>query len=269
MRRSLAGVLLIAAGVFLALAASLFWLGRVAFSPSSDTGTARAILGDEEIRGEIAALVAGADAPVLNQSPAQLKEYIEQIATLEAGAAVLSDPVGEAHARLIGERDQPVRITGPQQVLIVRDELVALQQPVTLPVQEVGSIAFVNSAAGWIVVISAALGLLSLLAGVILRPERGEPTLALGIGLATLGVLMVLFGYLVPVALLPALSDTTWMGVFARLANHWRTVTIGIGLTALILAGVVVLGTTSRRQRRQWSTPLAVGRYREDRSWSR
>jgi cytochrome c biogenesis protein CcdA len=260
---------LIAAGVFLALAASSYWLGRVAFTPSSDTETTQAILGDEEIRSEIAALVAGADAPVLNQSPAQLKEYIEQIATIPAGAAVMADFVGEAHARLIGERDDPVRISGPQQVLIVRDELVALQQPVTLPVQEVGSVALVNSAVGWISTISAILGALSLVVGMILRPERGEFTLALGIGLASLGVSMIVLGYLVPFALLPAFSGTTWTGVFSRLANHWRTVTFGIGLIAIVLAGLVMFGTTSLRQRRQWSTPLAVGRYREDRSWSR
>ncbi len=262
-------MLLIAAGVFLALAASSFWLGRVAFTPSSDTDTARAILGDEAIRGEIAALVAGADAPTLNQSPAQLKEYIEQIATIPAGATVMADFVAEAHARLIGERDEPVRITGPQQVLIVRDELVALQQPVTLPVQEVGSVALVNDAIGWISLICASLGVLSLIAGLILRPERGESTLALGIGLASLGVSMIVLGYLVPLALLPALSGTTWTGAFSRLANHWRTVTFAIALMAIILAGLVMFGTTSLRQRRQWSTPLAVGRYRDDHSWSR
>jgi len=260
---------LIAAGVFLAVAASSFWLGRVAFTPSSDTDATQAILGDEEIRSEIASLVAGADAPVLNQSPSQLKEYIEQIATIPAGADVMAEFVGEAHARLIGERADPVRISGPQQVLIVRDELVALQQPVTLPVQEVGSIALVNTVVGWITMITAILGVLALIVGMILRPERGEFTLALGIGLGCLGVLMVVLGYLVPLAVLPAFSGTTWTGVFARLANHWRTVTIGIGLVAVILAGLVMFGTTSLRQRRQWSTPLAVGRYREDRSWSR
>jgi len=268
-RRSLAGVLLIAAGVFLAVAASSFWLTRVAFTPTSDTDTARAILGDEEIRSEIAALIAGADAPVLNQSPAQLKEYIEQIATIPAGAAVMADFVGEAHARMIGERDEPVRITGPQQVLIVRDETVALQQPVTLPVRELGSIALVNGLVGWISLISLLLGVLSLVVGMILRPERGESTLALGVGLASLGVLLIILGYLVPLALLPAFSGTTWTGAFPRLANHWRTVTLVMGVVSIALAGLVMFGTTSLRQRRQWSTPLAVGRYREDHSWSR
>ncbi len=269
MRRSLAGVLLISAGVFLAIAASTFWLSRVAFTPTSDTSTARAILGDENIRDEIAAVIAGVDAPVLGQSPTELKEYIEQIAVIPAGAAVMSEFVGEAHARVIGARDEPVQITGPQQVLVVRDERVALVQPITLPVEEVGSVAVIDTVVGWITVVTAGLGLITLIAGFVLRPERGEFTLAAGIGLATFGVSTIVLGYLVPLALLPALSDTTWIGVFPRLANHWRTFTIVFGVIALILAALIIFGTSSLRQRRQWSTPLAVGRFREDRSWSR
>jgi hypothetical protein len=44
--------------------------------------------------------------------------------------------------------------------------------------------------------------------------------------------------------------------------------TLGIAVVSLIVAAAITLGTTSVRQRRQWSTPLAVGRYRDDRSWS-
>ena len=262
-------MLLVSAFVFLAIAASSFWLSRVAFTPTSDTDTTRAILGDETIRDEIAAVIAGVDGPVLGQSPTELKEYIEQIAVIPAGAAVMSEFVGEAHAMVIGERDEPVQITGPQQVLVVRDERVAVVAPITLPVQEVGTIALVDTVVGWITIISVGLGVIALIAGMIMRPERGEFTLAAGIGLGTFGISVILLGYIVPLALLPAFSDTTWVGVFPRLANHWRTFTIAFGVIAIVVAGLIIFGTSSLRQRRQWSTPLAVGRFREDRSWSR
>ena len=113
------------------------------------------------------------------------------------------------------------------------------------------------------------LGLLLFVAGVVMRPERGEFSQAVAIGFAALAVLIVLFGYVVPAAVLPALSDNIWMGLFARLANDSLLQTLAIALLSIVLAVVITLGTSSMRQHRQWSTPLSVGRYRDDRSWSR
>jgi hypothetical protein len=79
----------------------------------------------------------------------------------------------------------------------------------------------------------------------------------------------VVFGYLVPLLVLPAFSDDPWMGVFARLANHHRNLTLLLAVTCLVIAALIVFGTSSRRERRQHSTPLNVGRYRDERSWSR
>jgi hypothetical protein len=267
-RRSLAGLLLIISAVLFAVSISAWWLQRVAFSPSAGTDTTLAILGDEAIRGEIATIVASATAPATSQSPTQLKEFIEDIARIPAGAALMTDFVSQAHQRLIGDRGEPVRINAEQQVQIVRDERVGEMDPITLPVQEVGALSVIDAIAGWIALGGALLGLLLLVAAVIIRPERGEFTLALAIGLAALAVSILLLGYVVPATMLPALSDSNWMGVFPRLANDSLLATIGIAVGALVLAAAITLGTSSLRQRRQWSTPLSVGRYRDDRSWS-
>jgi hypothetical protein len=136
-------------------------------------------------------------------------------------------------------------------------------------VQRVGSMAFLNDWLGWFALGAGALGLLIVLIGVILRPERGEGTFALGVGLASLAGSLVLFGYLVPLAVLPAFSDDPWMGLMPRLANHHRNLTLLLAVVALVVAALIVFATSSRRQRRQHSTPLNVGRYRDDRSWSR
>lgn len=261
--------MLIVAAVLFALALGAWWLGRVAFSPTDDSGVAHSVLGDEDIRAQIASIVASADAPVLEQSPTQLKEFIEQIARIPDGAALMSRIVADGHARVIGELDDRVLITAAEQVTIVRDERVGEADPLTLPIQRVGSMAFLDGWIGWIALGSAALGLLALLIGVVLRPERGEGTFALGVGLASLAGSLFVFGYLVPVAVLPVFSDDPWMGVFPRLANHHRNLTLLLAVMALVLAALVVFGTTSRRQRRQSSTPLNVTRYRDDRSWSR
>ena len=261
--------MLIIGAVLIAVAIGSVWLHRVAFSPSNDRGVAHSILGDENIRGQVASIVAAADTPILQQSPAQLKEFIEEIARIPDGAALMSRIVDDAHSRLIGQNDALVLITADEQVTIVRNERVGEADSLTLPVQRVGSMAFLDQSLGWFGVGTAVLGLVFVLGGIILRPERGEGTFALGVGLASLAGSLFVFGYLVPVAVLPAMSDDPWMGVFPRLANHHRNLTLLLAVFALVLAALMVFGTSSRRQRRQGSTPLNVARYRDDRGWSR
>jgi hypothetical protein len=261
--------MLIAAAALVAFSAGMWWLQHVAFSPSNGADVTHTILGDDDIRGQIATIVAGADAPTLSQSPAQLREFIEQIARIPDGAALMSDFVGEAHGRVIGTFDRRVVITAQEQVNIVRNELVGESQPITLPVQRIGSMAFLHDWLGRVAIVALALGALLAIAGVFLRPERGEATFALGVLFAATGGSLVVFGYLVPLLLLPAFSDDPWMGVFPRLANHHRNLTLLLALASFVAAALIVFGTSNRRERRQHSTPLNVGRYRDDRSWSR
>jgi hypothetical protein len=256
-------------GVLIALAISSWWFQRVAFSSPANADAAHAVLADADIRSEVATVIASADAPTLGQSPTQLKEFIEQIASLDAGSALMTGIVGEAHARLIGQSDDPVRISGPVRVTIVRDERVAEMAPVTLPVQEVGTLSIIDTLAGWTALVCGVLGILALIGGVIMRPERGEGTMALATGLGSLAVLLIVLGYLVPLVVLPALSDSTWMGIFPRLANYHRTFTFGLAIISAVIAVGLTFTTGSLRQRRQSSTPLSVGRYREQHRWSR
>jgi hypothetical protein len=261
--------MLTAAAVLVALSVGMWWLQRVAFSPSNDSSVAYSILGDEDIRGQVATIVAGADAPLLSQSPAELREFIEEIARIREGAALMSDFVRDAHGSVIGSFDGRVVITAQEQVNIVRNELVGEATSLTLPVQRVGSMALFADWLGWIAVGALALGALIAIAGVVLRPERGEGTFALGVLFAATAGSLVIFGYLVPLLALPALSNDPWMGVFPRLANHHRNLTLLLAVASFVVAALIVFGTSSRRERRQHSTPLNVGRYRDERSWSR
>lgn len=263
MRRSLAGWFLLVSSLLIALSISLLWLQRVAFTPSADAGTAKAVLGDGDIRTEVATLIASADARVLNQSSAQLREYIDQSVRLTAGAELMGGIVEKAHTKVLGERDRPVRVSPAEQVVIVRDERVALERPITLPVQRITAVAWTNTFVDWAWKIAGGLGLLLLVAGFVTRPEPGERMLALGVGLAGLGVLFPFFGWLVPAVILPAASDDTWLGIFPRLANDSLWTTLIVSIVSLVLGVVIVLSTTGRRQRKQFSsTTLSMGRYR-------
>lgn len=257
------------AGAFFALAIGSLWLQRVAFTPSTSSAVASSVIGDEQIRDQIATVIASADGPVLGYSPERLREFVVEISRIPDGAALMSRFLHDGHAVLIGEADGPVTITAAEQVLIVRDERVGEVDELTVPIREVGSVAFLNDWLGWVALGSAGLAVVTLVAGLLLRPERGEGTFAVGVGLAATGISVFVFGYVVPVLLLPALSDDAWMGIFAQLADHRRNATLLLALLAVALAAVVVFGTSSRRERRQHSTPLNIARYRDDRSWSR
>ncbi|MFK7917105.1 MAG: hypothetical protein AB8G14_03425 [Ilumatobacter sp.] len=268
MRRSLGGLILLSSGVFFALAISVFWLDRVAFTPEVDTDATFAIMGDEDIRLQLGSVIAGADASELGMSANDLRQFVVSISRIRDGATEMRQFTADAHALVIGDREEPVVITANEQVQIVRTERAAVLPPITLPVERVGAMAIIASTTTWIWLISFGLAVLTLLVGLILRPERGEFAFALGTGLAATGALLFVIGYLVPAFVFPSVADDIWMGVFPQLAKHRQSVT-WIGALAFIAAGAAaVFLTGSSRQRRQRSTPLATSRYREQRRWT-
>jgi hypothetical protein len=266
--RSTAGLIILVSGVFFAIAISTFWMDRVAFTPTADTDSTYAILQDEDIARQIAVIVASADAPELNRSPSELRdEIIGYTKTLEM-AAEMRVFTAEAHARVIGDRSEPVEIVAAEQVEIVRNERVALLPSLRLPVERVGPLAIISSTTHWTWVISFGLAVLALLIGLILRPERGEFSYAFSVGTVTTGALLVLFGYLVPAFVLSAVSTDDWVGVLPQLATHRRSSTLVAGAVFAAIGILAMLGTNGARRRRQSSTPLSVGRFREQQRWS-
>ena len=268
MRRSLGGLILLVSGVLFAIAISTFWLDRVAFTPEVDTDAAYAIMGDEDIRLQVASVIAGADAAELGVSPADLKVLVTQIARIRDGATEMRVFTAAAHERVIGDSDDPVVITPAEQVQITRTERAAVLPPITLPVERVGAFDLLASITTWTWMITFGLAALTLLFGLIIRPERGEFSFALGVGCAATGALLIVFGYLVPAFLFPTISDDIWVGVFPSLATHRRTLTLVAAVVFFGLGAGAVFFTGNRRQRRQRSTPLAATRYREQQRWS-
>lgn len=268
MHRSVGGLILLASGAFFALAISVFWLDRVAFTPEANTDATFAIMGDENIRLQLGSLIAGADASELGMSANDLRLSVTQVARIRDGATEMRQFTADAHARLIGDREEPVDITADEQVHITRTERAAVLPAIRVPVERVGAMAIIATVTTWTWLIGFGLALLTLLVGIILRPERGEFSFAFGVGCALTGALVFVMGFLVPAFVFPSISDDTWMGVFPQLAKHRQSATF-LGAIAFIVAGAAsVLLTGNSRQRRQRSTPLATTRYREQRRWS-
>lgn len=271
MQRNLAGIFFLVAGVMVSIALGAWWLQRTSFTPEATPGRTAAVLDDDQVRAEITTVVTAATSLTLGDPPngwTSWSTFIDEVIGSRPGAGVMVDIVSDAHAKVIGNHDEPVRISGAQMVEIVRDQAVGELEPVTLPVAEVTTLRFLGNVLGWFAAVTMIIGALAFLLGVIVRPERGEVGRALGEFLCALGASLVLFGVLLPVFIIPAINDSTWMAVVPRLAMRTLPFVLVASLV-LALAGVfVITKSTSGGKRKQWSTPLAVGRYREDRSWS-
>jgi hypothetical protein len=264
MERSLAGMLFVVAGVSLALASGGWWMQRIVFTPNANRETAAAILSEPEIRQEINGIVATATSPVIGRPLPELSPWLEtEILSTSAGAAMMAPLTREIHDRVIGNRDQfQIQITGDQMVNIVRDHKAAEVSPVILPVPVIGTLKTTRIVIGWMIPITAVIGLIALLLGIFTRPERRDTLRGLGEFCFAMAVSMLVFGYLIPVQLLPAIDNGTWAQAIPQLAMRTIGVVLGAAVIFGLAGGALMLSSTSSGKRRQWSTPLSVARYR-------
>jgi len=256
-------MLFLIAAVAISISAGGWWMQRIVFTPDATRDTAAAILEDPDIRLEINGLVAPASAPIIEQPVADLSNFLEtQVLSTRAGAAMMAPIIEEAHNRILGLRDEPVRITGTQMIEIVRDQRAADVATVTLPIDPIGTLKTMRGVLGWMIPITGALGLLLLLLGIFTRPERRDILRGLGEFGVALAASFLLFGYALPVHMMTAIDNRTWTHAIPRLAM--RTLPVVLGLAAIFALGGValIIASTSGGKRRQWSTPLSVARYR-------
>jgi hypothetical protein len=272
MERTLAGMLFLVAAVAFSIAAGAWWMQRVCFTPDSTRETAAAILEEPDIRGELEGVISQASAPVLGVNAADLSVFLEtQILTTHAGAAVMGPLMEEIHDKVIGNLDDTHRITvtGEQMIAIVRDQRAADVQDVVLPIPVIGTLKTTRTTIGWLIPIAAGIGAIALLLGIATRPERRDVLRGLGEFFVALACSMIVFGYLIPVQLLPAIDNGVWTKAVPRLAM--RTLPFVLGSAAIFGLGgaALILASLSGGKRRQFSTPLSVTRYRgDDHGWS-
>lgn len=237
---------------------------RIAFTPDETIDTTAAILQDADIRLELNTVITGASAASTELDQTELSSMLESdILSTRLGATVMMSLIHQAHDRIIGLRDdEPITLSGTELIPIVRDQRAADVSTITMPIQPIGVLKTTRSFLGWMIPISAGLGLLALVLGVFTRPDRRDLLRGLGeFGLA-LATSIFVFGYLVPVQFLTAIDNRTWTHAIPRLAL--RTLPVVVGTIAIFAGAGIALLLMSRAggKRRQWSTPLSVARYR-------
>ena len=200
----------------LALAAGGWYLQRVAFDTARSGDLARVVLRDEAIRTQIASTAAIATASTLGVPVEQVQAQVDGYARTTEGAELMRQIVTDAHARLIGERDEPVQITAAQLVQLTRNEQVGGLPPIVLDVERVGALDTIRRTLDWAVPIAAITGGAALLLGLIAHPRKADAVFGIGMFCIVAGIATVVLGYVVPVHVLPLLSDDLWTPVHPR-----------------------------------------------------
>ena len=267
MRRTLAGLIFGLAYVCASLAISGWLLQRSAFDPDHTGDLSRVVLQDNRIKTQIADTIADAVASQRGLDRDTVRQTVIAVASTREGAALLGKVLHDAHARLIGQLNGPVRITGAQMVLIVRNQVVGDMPSITLPVPKVTALDRMRVVLRWMVPFCVLFALGFFVIGFMLHPNRAALVHSLGYGMVLLALLIAVLGYVVPRFVVPALSDNIWADVSARLANDSLPLLVGL---AILFGGggmMLLVGTGLLRRRRRWNAPVSTYRYREERRW--
>lgn len=242
---------------------------RTVFSPGPSPGIAEAVLGDNSIRLEIETVIAARTADVLETTPDQLAVFLEeQILNTRGGAVELATFIQRAHLRVIGSNDDLVVMVPSELVRVVRDERAYDAPSATVPVPVIGTLSTTRTALRWIMLGAAALGVLALAGGLVLRPYRSDLIRALGELLISIAVALLVIGWAIPTFVIPAIDTSTWTGIAPALAGRSLPVVIGSAVVLVVSGlGLIVTGMNSER-RGGWNGATSGRSYRDQRRWS-
>ena len=267
MRRTLAGLIFGIAYVCASIAISGWLLQRSAFDPDRTGDLAEVVLQDNRIKTQITNTIADAVSSQRGLEKATVRQIVASTASTPQGAEFLGKVLHDAHARLIGQLKGPVRISGAQMVLLVRNEIVADMPSITLPVPRVSALDRTRRILRWTIPFGALIAIGFFVIGFMLHPNRSALVHSLGYGMVLLSLLIAILGYIVPRFALPAFSDNMWADVSARLANDSLPLLVGLAIVLGVGGLMLLLGTGLLRRRRRWNAPVSTYRYREERRW--
>ncbi|MFZ9629992.1 MAG: hypothetical protein ACO3C1_11655 [Ilumatobacteraceae bacterium] len=272
MRRTIASLLFGTAYACASLTVSGFLLQRTALDPDHTADAVTAVLGDSAIQRELVDTITDAAvAQLANGDPAveaTLRANLQSVATLPEGQQLLAGVVHDAHAHLIGAQTEPVQITGPELVPLLRDERAAALPTITLPVPVVEPLSIARTTLRWMLPVVAVLTVVMVLLGFAAHPERSAVLRGLSVGLIMLAALTALLGYVLPKFAFPLFSDSAWARVPARLADDSVPVLVALELLMLGGAGALFAMAGMMRRRDRWRQPVSQRRFVEERRWS-
>lgn len=268
MRSLIAGLIFGLAYLCASVAFGGWLLQRTAFEPERTRELSAVVLDDDAIRNEVVGSIADETASAMGMTTTEARAWIASIANTEPGRELFGDLIYDAHAKLIGVRDEPVQITGAQLVEVTRYEAAAGVTVELSDIETVGALDTTRRVLDWLVPAAAIGGVLFLLISIAVHPQRAALARGVGFGLLLLAVLGVVFGFLIPQFALPALSESPWADVPRIISDDGLSRLIVVEVVLVVLGFGLLVGVGVSRRRRRWNHPTTRYRYGEEHRWS-
>jgi hypothetical protein len=234
------------ANVALGLAVTCWWLDHTVFDPGRTSDVAGAVLATPGVQEQLTAVISEAIAVELGQDPDLVAVVVTSAAQTTSGAALLADVVVESHAVLIGASDGPVVITSVQLAELLGDERALLLPPIEIPVPTIGILEALGRLVEGLVVVLAVVGIGAGLLAVAIHPTRHRIVRRWGIGFLVVAAAVVVVGYVLPVVVVPSLTESPWVQAIPELVADQIELLIGtslvcagLGLALIALSGVM------------------------------
>jgi hypothetical protein len=253
-RRSLAAILLSLAQLLGSGALAGWWMSETVFDTSRSREVADVVLADDAVRDQVSAVIADAAAAQLGQDPATVRAIVDQAARTPQGSIVLAEVVVDAHAKVIGERDEPVTVD-PVQLLPILGPGATGLPAIVVPVPTVSAFDWVRRGLDVFVPIAAIAALVCALLAVAIHPDRARLLRFAGVGMLVMAVLVILLGYVLPGFAARELTDSPWAATLRAVAEDSLQLLAGISLV-LVGGGVAALTAASAMRRRQQQRQL-------------
>ena len=234
-RRGMA-LLLLHVGLALASVALSAWLvRRTALEPTRTAEVAEAVLESPELRQEIARQVSGRIGQETGELPFAIEPVVEEVLRQEETASLLGGTVVASHRRLLDANAPPVIIDTTAMNVLSQGRV---PEQYTLAVPTIGPLATARRLIDdWLPTVAVVAALL-VVAGVAVHPNPPRALCQAGYWMVAATLTQVAVGYVVPVIVVPAVSDSPWADVVATAVRAYgRTV---VRLLATVLAGGAV-----------------------------
>lgn len=246
MRRVVGTIFVIVGLVVGAFTLTGWWVQRTAFETSRTEQLADTILEDPVLRNDLAQRISNDVAAQLATDPVTVRRIVDTTLSRPEVATVFAPVLGQIHARLIGLQTGPVVISPQLLATALGDARAEALPPVVLEIDEVEQLDSARTTIEDNVTRGLLVALVLILVGVAIHSWRAAAVGIIGVGLLATAVLLVSVGYLIPVHLVPALSDEPWLAVVPDVARNQQPVLVAItvvlvggGLAALFGAGLL------------------------------
>lgn len=228
--------LLLTIGLAIAsLTLSAWWFQHTVLDPSRTAKVAEAVIDDPQVRQALSGAITSAIVAKVPDAPPDLA------ATVAARMEGLEDPsflgqaIQDAHARLVGAATGPVTLDKGLLLPLVDASVADAAGAVSWDVPTVSPLATVRNELGGLITLGVVLSLGLVVSGFLLHPRHDQALRTLGGWALGAALWQLMTAWVMPVWLLPRLTDNPWTSVASAVAEAKISSLLGVLLT---LAGV-------------------------------